>query len=146
MNYIIRKIKDTEELKELNIVFSDVFESPELKNTNDSLMDEILQREDIQAIGAFWEEELIGGLSAYELPLMSGKKEMYIYDIAVKKDYRKNGIATALINELGKLALSRGIETIFVEAEADDETAVSFYKSLGVEELSVKHFNIKIIK
>lgn len=87
---------------------------------------------------------LWGGLSAHELPLISGAKEFYLYDIGVLPEYQKIGIGTGLINELKYEARSRDISTIFVEAEADDESAVAFYRSLDEEEFAVQHFNLSV--
>ncbi|WP_201274282.1 GNAT family N-acetyltransferase [Microvirga brassicacearum] len=41
-------------------------------------------------------EDVIGGLVAYELAMFEqGRRELYIYDLAVSEEYRRCGIATA---------------------------------------------------
>jgi ribosomal protein S18 acetylase RimI-like enzyme len=95
-------------------------------------------------IGAFVGDTLVGGLVAYELPLLSGATEMYLYDIAVLPQHRRLGIGTRLIEALMEEAKRRGVSTIFVEAEADDTGAIAFYRSLKAEEQGVCHFNIAV--
>jgi len=96
------------------------------------------------ALAAYDDSQLVGGLVAYELRLVSGAVEFYLYDIAVDTAFRRRGIGKALIQELRAIAEKRGASTIFVEAEEDDTEAVDFYRSLGVEELRVRHFNIPL--
>lgn len=95
-------------------------------------------------LGAFDQGELVGGLAAYELHLLSGATEIYLYDIAVDTRFQRRGIGRALMRELERHAAARGASTIFVEAEADDSDAVEFYRSLGGEELAVRHFNFPV--
>ena len=96
------------------------------------------------ALAAYDDSQLVGGLVAYELRLVSGAVGFYLYDIAVDTAFRRRGIGKALIQELRAIAEKRGASTIFVEAEEDDTEAVDFYRSLGVEELRVRHFNIPL--
>jgi ribosomal protein S18 acetylase RimI-like enzyme len=73
---------------------------------------------------------------------------MYLYDIAVTPAFQKQGIGTGLIRALCDEARRRGVSTIVVEAEADDEPAVAFYRSLlrhGGEEIAVRHFNLPVL-
>lgn len=142
MNLTFRKISNTEDLQKLVSIFDIVFEKKSDPDIND--LKNIILNKSIINLGAFADDTLVGGLSAHELALISGNKEFYIYDIGVLSEYQKMGIGTGLINELKKEAKERGISTIFVEAEADDEGAVSFYRSLNEEEIIVRHFNIKV--
>jgi len=142
MNVSFRKIKNVEDLQKLVVVFNIVFE----KNDNPSAeyLNDLIINNTVLNLGAFVENSLVGGISAHELTLTSGIKEFYIYDIGVLPEYQKMGIGTGLIKELKKEAETRGISTIFVEAEADDEGAVAFYRSLNEEEIKVQHFNLSI--
>ena len=48
--------------------------------------------------------QVVGGLVAYELQKFEQeRRELYIYDLAVVKPFRRKGVATSLINELRKL-------------------------------------------
>jgi len=68
-----------------------------------------------------------------------------IYDLAVAEEHRRKGIATALIQELKKVAAARGAYVIFVQADAgvEDEPAIALYTKLGARE-DVLHFDIPV--
>ncbi len=85
-----------------------------------------------------------GGLAAYELKKFEQpRSELYIYDLAVAAAHRRQGIATALIHALQKIAAARGAYVIFVQADAGDEPAVALYSKLGSRE-EVLHFDIAV--
>jgi aminoglycoside 3-N-acetyltransferase I len=63
------------------------------------------------ALAALKDGEVVGGLAAYELKKFEQERsEIYIYDLAFAAAHRRQGIATALIQELRKLAAARGAE------------------------------------
>jgi aminoglycoside 3-N-acetyltransferase I len=59
--------------------------------------------------------------------------------------HRREGIATALIEELKRIAATRGAYVIFVQADtgAEDEPAIALYTKLGTRE-DVLHFDIVV--
>jgi len=57
--------------------------------------------------------------------------------------HRREGIATALIQELKKLAAARAAYVIFVQADIGDEPAIALYSKLGIRE-DVLHFDIAV--
>jgi aminoglycoside 3-N-acetyltransferase I len=86
--------------------------------------------------------EVVGGIAAYELKKFEQERsEIYIYDLAVAEAHRREGIATALIQKLKELALTRGAYVIFVQADYGDEPAIALYSKLGIRE-EVLHFDI----
>ncbi len=98
------------------------------------------------ALAALKADEVVGGLAAYELKKFEqARSEIYIYDLAVAAAHRRQGIATALIQELGKIAAARGAYVIFVQADtgAEDEAAIALYTKLGARE-EVLHFDIAV--
>lgn len=96
------------------------------------------------ALAAVKEAEVVGGLAAYELTKFEQERsEIYIYDLAVAAAHRREGIATALIRELGMIAAARGAHVIFVQADPGDEAAISLYTKLGARE-DVLHFDIPV--
>ena len=98
------------------------------------------------ALAAVKEREVVGGLAAYELHKFEQERsEIYIYDLAVSAPHRREGIATALIAELGKIAKGRGAYVIFVQADYGDEPAIALYTKLGTRE-DVLHFDIEVGK
>ena len=60
------------------------------------------------ALAALKGGAIVGGIAAYELKKFEQQRsEIYIYDLAVSATHRREGIATALINELRKIAAAR---------------------------------------
>lgn len=103
---------------------------------------QLLGRDSFIALAAVKGEEVIGGLAAYELHKFEQERsEIYIYDLAVAEAHRREGVATALIMALKKLASSRGAYVIFVQADLVDVPAIALYSKLGVRE-DVLHFDI----
>ena len=91
-------------------------------------------------------DDVVGGIAAYELRKFEQERsEIYIYDLAVASGHRRQGIATALIEELKKIAAGRGAYVIFVQADTgiDDEPAIALYTKLGTRE-DVLHFDIPV--
>jgi aminoglycoside 3-N-acetyltransferase I len=96
------------------------------------------------ALAALKDDTVVGGLTAYELQKPERERsEIYIYDLAVATAPRREGIATALIEELKALAASRGACVIFVQADCGDAPAIALYSKLGTC-AKVLHFDIKI--
>jgi aminoglycoside 3-N-acetyltransferase I len=96
------------------------------------------------ALAALKENEVIGGLAAYELRKFEQERsEVYLYDLAVAAKHRRQGIATALIQRLTTLAAARGAYVIFVQADLGGGPAIDLYSKLGVRE-DVLHFDIPV--
>ncbi|MDK3155194.1 AAC(3)-I family aminoglycoside N-acetyltransferase [Kamptonema cortianum] len=104
----------------------------------------LLGKDDFIAIAALNHESVVGGLVAYELQKFEQERsEIYIYDLAVAAAHRRKGVATALIEELQKIAATRGAYVIFVQADIGDAPAIALYEKLGVRE-DVLHFDIAV--
>jgi aminoglycoside 3-N-acetyltransferase I len=87
---------------------------------------------------------VVGGLAAYEfIKFEQERSEIYIYDLAVDEAHRRQGIATALINELKKIARQRGAYIIYVQADYIDPPTIALYSKLGNRE-DVLHFDIPV--
>ena len=107
-------------------------------------LEHLLGSEYFIALAALKGEEVVGGIAAYELKKFERERsEIYIYDLAVALAHRREGIATALITELKKLAASRGAYVIFVQADRADAPAIGLYGKLGIRE-DVLHFDIPV--
>jgi len=112
------------------------------RQPDDGYLEALLSSKTFVAIAAFAGSTVIGGLAAYVLPKFEqARAELYIYDLAVDEAHRRRGVATAIIEELKKLASARGIYVIFVQADHGDEPAIALYTKLGVSE-DVLHFDI----
>jgi aminoglycoside 3-N-acetyltransferase I len=96
------------------------------------------------ALAALEDGDVVGGLAAYELPKFEqARSEIYLYDLAVAAPRRRQGVATALINELRTIGATRGAHVIFVQADPADAPAVALYTTLGARE-EVLHFDIGV--
>ena len=135
---------DFKRLIELVELLNEVFEEPS-NVASERELKKLLNKADFYAIVAIKEDKVIGGLTAYELKrYYTDKSELYIYDIAVKKELHNQGIGKKLINHLKDYSMKNGIEEIFVEAHSDDEQAVKFYESTFGKSEKVDHFSFEI--
>jgi aminoglycoside 3-N-acetyltransferase I len=104
----------------------------------------LLGSDDFIALAAVKGGEVVGGLAAYVLRKFEQERsEIYIYDLAVAAAHRRQGIATALILELKKVAAARGAYVIYVQADLVDSPAIELYTKLGARE-DVLHFDIPV--
>jgi aminoglycoside 3-N-acetyltransferase I len=104
--------------------------------------DRLLGNPEFVALAAREEVELIGGLVAYELVKFEQERsEFYIYDLAVREESRCRGVATALIEEMRRIAAANAAEVVFVQADHGDDAAIALYSKLGRRE-EVLHFDI----
>jgi aminoglycoside 3-N-acetyltransferase I len=109
-------------------------------------LERLLGSKQFIALAALAEKTVVGGLTAYELQKYEQERsEIYIYDLAVAADYRRQGIATALMTELKAIAVSRGVYVIFVQADLPDIPARSLYAKLG-KCTEVLHFDIEVAR
>ena len=106
-------------------------------------LERLLGSESFIALAAVNGDDVIGGLAAYVLSKFEQQRsEVYIYDLAVAEGHRRQGIATALIAVLQKIAAQRGAYVIFVQADHGDDAAIALYTKLGLRE-DVLHFDIE---
>lgn len=136
---------DVPRFRQMNRLFSDVFEDPASYHAApppDDYVRERLADPRFIALVATIEAEVVGALAAFELPKFEqARSELYIYDLAVSGSHRRRGVATALIAELQEHASAVGAWVIFVQADPPDAPAVALYRKLGTEE-PVLHFDI----
>lgn len=84
------------------------------------------------AFAALADDDVVGGLTAHALPMTSSRSsEMFIYDLAVRAERRRQGVGRALVAELRQQASEAGIDTVFVPADDEDEEAIEFYRAVG---------------
>jgi aminoglycoside 3-N-acetyltransferase I len=126
-------------------MFGEAFEDAESylsKPPTDRYIRRLLASQQFIALAALKDLDVVGGLAAYELHKFEQERsEIYIYDLAVARSHRRQGIATALIQELRKIAALRGAYVIFVQADLGDDPAIALYTKLGARE-DVLHFDI----
>ena len=138
--------RDFPTLRRMLNLFGREFEDAPAYSTrqpDDLYLARLLGSDTFIAIAALQGEQVVGGLAGYVLPKFEQpRSEFYIYDLAVASTHRRQGIATAMIQELRRLAAARGIYIIYVQADYGDEPAVALYTKLGKRE-DVMHFDIE---
>jgi aminoglycoside 3-N-acetyltransferase I len=136
---------DLQLLQRLVILFHRVFEADEKIMAAEDYHVQLLENPAFIAMVAMDGKEIVGGLTAYLLPMYyRHSAEAYIYDIAVADAHQRKGLGRALIESLKEYCRQNGISTIFVEAHEEDTHAVAFYKSLGGQMEKVAHFNFEL--
>jgi aminoglycoside 3-N-acetyltransferase I len=108
-----------------------VFEE-ECEPLSGGYVDRLLSREDFWVMAAFAGDEIVGGLTAHELPMTrTESSELFIYDVAVRSDWQRRGVGRLLMTGLREEARSLGLGEMFVPADDDDTHALDFYRALG---------------
>jgi aminoglycoside 3-N-acetyltransferase I len=138
---------DSTLMEDLLDVFGEAFDQVDVYGAarpSHDYLKRLLSKDDFIALVALNNGLVVGGLAAYELQKFEQERsEIYIYDLAVAAAHRRQGIATALIQELKKIAKARAAYIIFVQADLEDDPAIALYTKLGLRE-DVLHFDIAI--
>jgi aminoglycoside 3-N-acetyltransferase I len=128
-------------------MFGEAFGEPDTYGSarpSEAYLQRLLGSDSFIAIAAQHDDEIVGGLAAYELRKFEQERsEIYIYDLAVAAAWRRQGIATALIEALKEIGRARGAYVIFVQADLIDAPAIALYTKLGARE-DVLHFDIAV--
>lgn len=116
--------KDSEEIDNL---------LSESKYTKDSLLSFISNPDNYLLVG-YVDNCVAGILEAYNLQKLDKRnKEMLLYSIETKEEYRRMGVARALILHLRDIAIKEGSHEIWVLTEKDNVKANALYQNLGIE-------------
>jgi len=134
-------------LEGMSAMFGEAFEDRETyagARPSEGYLRRVLGRDDFIAVAALQGGEVVGGLAAYQLRKFEQERsEIYIYDLAVAAPHRRQGIATALIEQLKVISAARGAYVIYVQADLEDAPAIELYTRLGTRE-DVLHFDIPV--
>ena len=145
---IVRRLgsPDVALMQAANRLFADVFgeEGYHGPPAGPEYLEKLLADDRFIVLTAHVNGELAGALAAYELVKYEAERsEIYIYDLAVIEQYRRRGVATALIEEVKSVARDQGAWVIYVQADPPDAPAVALYDKLGTRE-EVLHFDISV--
>lgn len=139
--------RDVRLMHAMSTMFGEAFDERDTYTAarpRDAYLERLLGSNSFIALAAIEGDDVVGGLVAYELHKFEQERsEIYIYDLAVAEPRRRQGIATALIEELGRIATRRGAWVIYVQADHGDDPAIALYTKLGVRE-DVLHFDIPV--
>jgi aminoglycoside 3-N-acetyltransferase I len=131
-------------------LFGEVFEEKDTyqKDTPDEKYIQKFLSDDAHIVLVALEDTVVvGGLVAYELKKFEqARSEIFIYDLAIYSSHQRHGIGTDLLSTLKQIAQQKKAYTIFVQADKEDEGAVSFYRTLNSSEVEGFVFDLEIEK
>ena len=141
--------RDISLFEELMTVFGEAFDEMDTythMRPGHEYVENLLASNHFIALVAMDNKKAVGGLTAYELlKFEQERSEIYIYDLAVAREYRRQGIATALLQQMQTIAAERGAYVLIIEADTgeEDQAAIALYRKLGREE-KVLHYDIPV--
>ncbi len=115
-------------------------ERPKPKNDEDITIFEkriklYLSDSDKQILVAQKNSEVIGLVSIVFLPRLNRiKSELYIPELIVRKEYRKQGVGKKLINSCVEIAKEKKFHRIRLESGNERKESHNFYTNLGFEQ------------
>ena len=128
--------------KEMIQLFQEVFEEEKQTKIEELYLEKLLEKPGFMVYCAISNGEVVGGLTAYELPMYYSKhSEIFIYDIAIKAEFQRKGVGRKLLSSLQVYGKKNNIEVIFVAVNEEDKHALDFYHSTGGKAEKVVHFN-----
>lgn len=120
----IEKMQECD-VQQVHKIEMDSFSEPWSKGSLVNLLDDDLQT----ILVAKKEEKVVGYTSIYSVC-----KEITITKVAVDKEYRRQGIAEALMRAVMCQLEQENDEVVFLEVRKTNESAKNLYKKLGFEE------------
>jgi len=133
--------KDLSTFTSLIDLFNLVFEEEHPTIGSEANSRRLLDDDRFIVLVALTDNEIVGGLTAYELPMYySDSAEVFLYDLAVKPEYQRMGIGKRLLQSLKEHCIKHGIKEFFVMAHEEDEHAIEFYRATGGKSEKVVNF------
>ena len=125
-NYSIKSPENKEEWDSYLLFRWEVLRKP-LGMSKDSL-DDSIEDESFHLMGIDEEKNVIASGRVH----FNSKNEAQIRYMAVDENFKRKGVGTEIVKELENYAISKGIVNMILNAR---ENAISFYLSLGYEEV-----------
>lgn len=102
------------------------------KNVDAAFMREFLATESNYLVVAYEGDTPLGYALAYRLPRVDRRRDMmYLHDVGVVENRRRQGIGRRMIRECLRLCREEGFVELFVIADADNVPAKGLYESTG---------------
>ncbi len=113
------------------------YEKLTVRGTAEALADHLFgDRPFIHALIAEWEGQVAGfALYFYNYSTFLTKLGIYLEDLFVLPAYRRRGIATALLEELKRIAIAQNCGRLEWSVLAWNQSAIAFYERIGAEVL-----------
>lgn len=136
---------DLQSFQKLVRIFNEVFELGSQNYVSESHLRSLLENPYFIAFVIQNENEILGGLTAYELPQYhSENAELFLYDLAIKQKFQRKDFGKNLQLKLEEYCREKDIKIFFVAAHEEDTNAIDFYHSTGGQAEKVVHFNYKV--
>lgn len=136
---IICEIQECD-LEQLQSILKDVFDNNVTYENMKNLYKQCKNTDDTHILGYYVKGNLVGTVTLKILILPSGK-EATIWDLAIKEEYRKLGIATKLMNKAEEITKSyQDITKMWLFSGFYRENAHKLYRKLGYDEYRDKAF------
>ncbi len=146
---IIRRLGSDDVMlaEQLIQLFKTEFELNNLVPAKPSYLKSLLRKHEFICLAAIYKGQVIGGLTAYELPMYySEYTDLFIYDIAVKHELKRKGIGLKLLDAIKLWGAQNYMREIFVDANREDAHALDFYRAGDGFEQQVMQFTFKVNK
>ena len=135
----IVNIIEERELKQFQQILKHVFNNTISYEKMQNLYKISKENKDIYILGYYIDDNLVGTVTLNILTLPSGK-DATIWDLAIKEDYRRLGIATKLMNKAEEIAKQEDIKRIWLFSGFHRKCAHELYRKLGYDENRDKAF------
>jgi len=133
MNIKIERLNynDIDKFTDLIRLFEDIFDMKNFKMPDGIFLRQLLKKDDFFVFVAVYDNKIVGGLTSYIIHQYYSKSPLvYIYDLAIKAEFQRQGIGKMLI--AGNNAYCK---------EIGAEAAIDFYQSTGATGQKVIHFD-----
>ena len=125
-------IQDVEIAKELFALFQTEDQIPNPEIPPNTRIQELLSDNNLHILAAFFDHELAGGLTAFQLNMYkSDPVKMFLYEIGVKSGYRRRGIGKKLIEDFCAFSKQLGAHKMIVPTTRGHTEAIEFYNATG---------------
>ena len=137
-NNIICELEEND-LPQLQQILFEVFNNKISLEEMKNLYKNAKINSDIHILGYYIEDTLVGTVTLNILT-MPARREATIWDLAIKNNYRRLGIATKLMIQAEEIAKAENIKRIWLFSGFHRENAHKLYKKLGYNENRDKAF------
>jgi ribosomal protein S18 acetylase RimI-like enzyme len=124
------QLKMHESESELEVCFHTVRLPRQMRADYPRSLDQVIEHWHDQA--GFLVAEVDGEVRAYvDLIPQSWQLMGWMANVAVEPSYRRRGLATALVRQVGRWARDQGLRSLLAEATTKNYPAICFYQKLG---------------